>query len=454
MKRLFPRAVPEAVIALLLFGGCAPTSPVKPGAPVLTMLTIVSPTGGGNPPTRFDVTPDTTLCPTGYAENATCDTGTAVCELGANVVCHCDVVDMCAPTVGQLHCTYSPLSMVIATFDRLLDTTPFEPGTTTSVATLSAMPAPPMPASLSADYTSTGSPTGLIFTNFAALVCGSGPCPYANIVGPTIGLAGSPGIPSGATVTVALDAATVLAKDQKTPFTGTGLLANGTLAFKSAPFTASITPPAPPPPMSTMTMAAATCPDASMSNMDGGTDASEGGGDAPASEGGSPDGGADALAEAGAGEVGATADAGAADASASDAGASDAGASDAGATTPPASNDVPLSMNTTPIEIDFSNLVPSTFLPAPAGDGGATDAGATDAGATTMFVTITENSTDFTAFMATSDTTFPTATVKIAPTAMWAAGKTYVITVAADTADVLGTQLGMPVTATFTMGTN
>ena len=461
MKRLFPRAVPEAVIALLVLGACSPTSNVKSGAPVLTMLTIVSP--GSTPAgVRVDVTPDTALCPDGYAENMNCDPGTPVCELGANVVCHCDAKDMCDPSItpdaavtgGTLNCTYPPLSYVVATFDRLLDTTPFEPTTMTSVATLTSVPATATPLTTTAAYTSTGSTTGLIFTNFILLTGGYAP----DITGPAIALMGSPALPTGGTVTIALDSSTVQAKDKKTAFTGVNLLANGKLAFKTSSFSASITPPAPPPPMSMDmgTMMPMGCPDAGTPPPA----STDGGADAPASEGGA--GGSDGGTDAPALEVGATTDAAATTIDAAlptdagvalDAGSpSDAGATtDSGTATPPAaaSTDVPSDMNTATIEIDFTNLVDMTILPTP-------DAGTTtqDGGATMTDVTMTEDGAPFTDFAASMDTTFPTATVKIAPSTMWAAGKTYTITVSADTTDVVGDKLGAPVTATFTMSAN
>jgi hypothetical protein len=49
------------------------------------------------------------------------------------------------------------------------------------------------------------------------------------------------------------------------------------------------------------------------------------------------------------------------------------------------------------------------------------------------------------------DMTFPRATVDITPKTAWVAGKTYEITVDADTVDVLGKKLGAPAVASFTM---
>ena len=260
MKRLFPRAIPEALIALSLLGGaCSPSHEVKPGAPVLNMLSIIDPAGN-----RVDVTKDTLPCPTAYAEGQSCDPTVSVCELDANVACQCVVTDMCAPTVGTLNCTYPPLSTVVAVFDRLLDTTPFEPATTASVATLVGVPA--TTATTAADYTSTGSTTGLVFPVF-----------YGTLSGPHIALSGAPALPTDDTVTITLDMATVLAKDKKTPFTGVGLLADGKIAFKTSSFGANITVPMPSAPMDMSGGGMAMCP---VLEMDAG--ASDAGADAGA----------------------------------------------------------------------------------------------------------------------------------------------------------------------------
>src|SRR3954454_12291325 len=108
MKRLFPRAVPETLIAaLMLFGAaCSPTSEVTPGAPVLNSLSLIDPNGNH----LFDVGPDTGPCASN-AEGGDCDPSKPVCEIGANVVCLCNAKDMCDPTIkgpdtgGTLSCT-------------------------------------------------------------------------------------------------------------------------------------------------------------------------------------------------------------------------------------------------------------------------------------------------------------------------------------------------------------
>jgi hypothetical protein len=462
MKRLFPRAVPEALVVLMLVGGaCAPSSNVTPGAPVLKTLTIVSPNGTPHG-TRYDVTPDTQLCPTTYAEGKDCDpTGFAICELGANVVCHCDGTDMCDPKKGTLTCTYDPQSYVVATFDRILDTTAFDAKKT--VATLVAMPT--STAVAATDYTSSGSSTGLVFTQWSAPAFTGGY--FADIVGPTIAMTGSPAVPTDSTVTFTLDPTLVQAKDGKTPFTGKGPLMDGIVAFKTSGFSASITVPAPPPPMdmSGGSTAPMTCPDAgTTSNMDGstsetGSDAGTDGGsdsgsnadggvdgDAAASEGGSEggttdagtdtvvtlDAGTDAATDTGTDAI-VTVDAGSDAVVATDAAADAASDAAAEAGTPP-STDVPADMNMGTIEIDFTNPVDMTVMD---------------------HIKITEDGQAFTDFTGPDPTKdFPTTAVKITPKTMWAAGKTYVVTVDADAADVLGKKLGAPVTASFTMSAN
>jgi hypothetical protein len=313
---------------------------------------------------------------------------TPVCELGMNVVCTCVAKDMCDPTIkpdaavtgGTLNCTFPPLSAVLATFDRLLDTTPFAAGT--SVAMLTATP--PTTAKATTDYNSAGSPTSLVFTMF-----------FNAPGGPSVLTKGDPAVPTDSTVTVLLDMTTIRAKDQKTSFQGSNLLADGKIAFKTSSFSASITVPAPPPPMSMGMgmMMMMGCPDA-----------------------GTPlpsDGGAD----------GATADAGA---------TTDAGAADAGAPPTPPSTDVPLDMNMGAVTIAFTNTVKDDVL---------------------EHIKITENGAPFTDFMISMDTMFPTSTVKLVPKTMWKKGATYNVTVDMDAADALGKVLGPngAAMASFTM---
>jgi hypothetical protein len=413
MKR-FPRAVPEALIALLLVGGaCSPSSNVKPGAPVLTQLSLVLPDGS-----HVDVTADTPMCDDGAAEGKDCDPGKAVCELGANVVCQCMAKDMCDPSInpdaaatgGTLNCTYPSLTKVLAVFDRLLDTTAFEAMTPVAslTSTQSSGPKPNTAVTTNADYNPAGISKGLLFT----------PAVFGSPTGPNITITGAPAVPTDSTVTISLDKTAVLAKDKKTPFTGPNLLADGTIAFKTATFEASIAVPAPPPPMdmgTPMPMPMG-CPDAgTMMAMDAGT--ADGGGNADAAADAAPS--LDASIDV----VAAVTDAGAA----SEAGA----ASDAGAAPPPPpSTDVPADMSTAAITITFTNPVPKEIL---------------------GHITITENGKPFTDFVTPDPMMFPTSSVAITPKTAWAPGKTYEITVDKDAADVLGKTLGAPVVASFTM---
>jgi hypothetical protein len=413
MKRLFPRAVPEALIALLFLGGaCSPSSNPKPGAPVLGSLSIVDPSSGMH---LADVTPDTVNCASGAKEGDDCDPATAVCELDANVVCLCKAKDMCDPSIkpdaavtgGTLNCTFPPTSVALAVFDRLLSTAPFDANT--SVAMLSAIPT--STAMASTDYTSSGATQGLVFPAFFGIPAG-----------PSVAMSGTPAAPVDSTVTYTLDPNSVKAKDGKTSFVGMGLLlADGKIAFKTSSFTASIQVPAPPPPMdmgggSMMPMG---CP-GQMPDMDAGSDGganTDGGADdAAAAEGG-------ANVDAAVAEVGATVDAG-----------TDAG-DDGGTMTPP-STDVPADMNTGAVTITFSNRVDATIL---------------------GHIKFTENGQAFTDLMgpdAMKDfgTPLPTS-LTFKPATMWKAGMTYEVTVDAMAKDALGAPLGMnaPPPASFTM---
>ncbi|MEA2701177.1 MAG: Bacterial Ig-like domain [Myxococcales bacterium] len=407
MKRLFSRAAPEAVAVallglLLIGGGCTPDNSVKAGAPVLKTLTIVEPMGSA----RHDVSDTTAACES-TGEGMDCDPAAAVCQLG-EVICVCNAKDMCDPTIkaddaktgGTLNCTFPPMSMVVATFDRLLDTAPFEAKTT--VAALTAMPA--TTAEAATDYSSTGSSTGLVFPMFF------------NITGPSIALVGSPALPTDATVSFALDKTTVRAKDGKTAFTGAMLLAGGAISFKTSSFSAGITVPAPPPPMGGGGMMPMGCPPPPGGDSDAGADGAT---DAGATEGGL-DGGVDATVDA---AVDALADASGAAEVGTDGAASDAPAM-------PPSTDVPADMNMVPIVITFTNPVGMDVV---------------------AHLTMTEDGKPFTGFALDMAQSFPNSVVTFNPAAPWAAGKTYTITVDANAADVLGKKLGAPVDASFTM---
>jgi len=152
--------------------------------------------------------------------------------------CTC-VPDAMDGTMGAWSCEpFTNVMAVVAVFDRLLDTTPLDPGDAaglSNVVTADATPA----TDLLTDYSATGARDGFIFNLF-------GPAFFGNFRanGPSLFAAPQPEFPSGATVTISLDAQKVRAKDGTTPFTGDGLLQAGQLVFTMAPFAASVTAPA------------------------------------------------------------------------------------------------------------------------------------------------------------------------------------------------------------------
>ena len=285
MNRPFPRLeVLGLTAALALVGACTPNNSVKPGAPVLTGLSIIE--GGGATITTVDSTTD--FCPAGTAEGGACDpVAFPVCEaMTSNVLCHCvappaqvasafaatakagstdggatpdgssavsdaaasdasatkdaGASDAASTLTGTWTCSFSPTAVVLYTFDRLLDTDPF---TTDADSQSNAakppvfVPAPATPVSLIGDYAPNGSPDLLIF-HFYSL----------RGAGPSLLFAGAPTFPTSTNVTITLDKSTVLAKDGHTTFTGTNLLAGGAISFVTQPFSvAAVTTPPPPP---------------------------------------------------------------------------------------------------------------------------------------------------------------------------------------------------------------
>jgi len=424
MKRLFPRVGPAALSLLGLLGfvsvneGCTPNNNVKPGAPVLTALTIVE-----NGSTNTSITADAIACAAtvkgggdcfvadNVIEGVTVDKADVICQTTTSDWCRC-MGDPMMSAKGAWDCDpFSPMSMVYATFDRLLDTKPLDPGDAgarAGIASLMATPAAPTAVTSSTSYSSTGDPNYFAFAG--------GP----NLLGPTLTIQAAPAMPAGTTVTLALDSTKVLAKDGKTPFTGGGLIVDGTLKFNTAPFGVQIGVPTAPPPDASADAGA----DAA-TGVDGGADATSDAGTEAGVDGGVV---ADASlpevgAEAGAGDAGTKSDAAASDAAASDA------LADATPVTPPAPGaPVPADMNMAPITLTFNNTIDATM--------------------TAALVTMTEDGAPFTAF--TVDTSMAPK-LTITPKTAWAAGKTYVVTVAASAADVVGDTLKTPATAAFVM---
>jgi hypothetical protein len=312
MKRSFPRAVTEVVglVGLLVLAnvGCSPDNDVKPGAPVLTMMSIVEPDG-----TRFDVTPAATSCEPAVADGESCDPDAdGICHTADFLWCKCVPVPPpaapetppCTPDEGDAGATdaaadggadgsvdaaagdaaaatdagasdagasdasasdagasdagasdagasdagevaapkgtwsckaFAPQSVVIATFDRLIDTAPLGPqdGSTDrdDVATATIKTAVTPVPTTSTNYTPNGSTGGLIFPLF-----GENP-------GPNLKVTAQPSWPASNVVTVALSKARVLAKDGKTPFASSGGIIDGIVSFKTVEFSASIAVP-------------------------------------------------------------------------------------------------------------------------------------------------------------------------------------------------------------------
>lgn len=277
MNRPFPRLeVLGLTTALALVGACAPNNSVKPGAPVLTEISIIENAGA----TITVVTPTTGDCPTGTNEGGSCDpTAFPACE-ASNVLCHCvppAMTTSSAPSVtsdaappeagtsdagasdagatkdsgadgaaastltGTWSCSFAPTAVVLYTFDRLLDTKPFitDAGGQSNAALAPVfVPAPATPVSLTGDYAPNGSPDLLIFKAYSL-----------RAAGPSLLFAGAPTLPTGTAVTITLDKTNVRAKDGRTPFTGMNLLLDGAISFVTQSFSATVVTPPPPEPV-------------------------------------------------------------------------------------------------------------------------------------------------------------------------------------------------------------
>lgn len=261
MKRPFPRfEVLGLTAALALGGSCTPNNSVKPGAPVLTEMVVLE---NGTP---YKITSSSPQCSSTVSEGAMCDPQTdGPCQVvggsegGAPTPpnwCRCRGVSACpefapSPNMGTWNCgPFAPTTPVIAVFDRVLDTAPFDlsdGGPLTNVASL--QPATPM-ANLDGVYTPNGSPEmddagnykTLLFPIYQHCVYGT----YGTD-GPSLMLVADPQLPTGSTVTVKLDPTTVLAKDGRTPFASSGALLDGMVTFQTTPFDATLTVPTPPP---------------------------------------------------------------------------------------------------------------------------------------------------------------------------------------------------------------
>ena len=394
MKRLYPWLIGAG----LLGAGCSPKNDVMPGAPVLTLMTIVE--SGG----ITDIKGGEGACPGTAQDGAKCDPmADGLCE-STKSWCRCLLTNPMDPSSeADWSCHFEPTSVVIVTFDRLLDTEPLdydldaalkmgEPLGRTDVATITSMPGKAPEALV--DYASNGSETELIFKIFSN-----------TIHGPRLIISGSPALPSGSTINLALDKTKVRAKDHTSLFVGSGVIGDGTLTFATAPFAASIAVPvAPPPPPPD-----AGAPDDADAEADGGV------ADGATDDGGNDDGGAADAASSDAGEAG-----------------GDGGAADSPAP-PPLPEPVMAGMQV--VTVTFNNLTDQAQIKAR--------------------LSVTVNGTPATDLVVkatdTMDPTAPSRAYGISPQkdASWPAGAVITITVGADAADLQGVTLGAPASATF-----
>jgi hypothetical protein len=171
------------------------------------------------------------------------ETADTLCrDAAASHWCSC-VADQADMTMRMGTWSCDPFVNVISTiaiFDRVLDTAPLDPDEpTTSLADIAtAMAGTDTPVLVVTDYGSNGTPTGLVIPLFAVFGAGN-----FRTEGPSLFTVPESGFPSGATITVALNAGKVKAKDGTTPFVGTGALLDGVIKFATAAFTATVTEP-------------------------------------------------------------------------------------------------------------------------------------------------------------------------------------------------------------------
>jgi Big-like domain-containing protein len=274
-----------AMAALSGFGAaCAPNQGVPSGAPVLYEIKIIQ--SGATVTTITADTPDCpadggnisgTMCaPTASALDLVRTGPAPICRSAANNTwCRCnanptpaaapsaqsctdggatdagggdagaapdaadasaDAADAPAMLGGTWDCSaFSPTAQPLFVFDRLLDSKPLDPGDAaalTQIASVTVTPPAAMPVAVAANYASNGSPNETLFSLFTF-----------RADGPSLFFSGDPALPVNSIVRLTLDATKVLAKDGKTPFTATGTLGGGSLAFTTGGFSASISTP-------------------------------------------------------------------------------------------------------------------------------------------------------------------------------------------------------------------
>jgi hypothetical protein len=246
MKRSFPPPAREVLCVLagaLACGvaACEPDNSVEPGPPVLLKFVIVE---GGTTPTT--ITPDTPVCASGIVGGEAClpmgmvgsdvpPDGLCRQEAAMNW-CRCNA-DPMDDTMGTWACPpFSAVTGVIAVFDRVLDTTPFDEAATGPLPDAFITQVTAGPSTVLTDYSPTGAADGLIFNLFGPF--------FGNFRadGPSLLAAPQPAFASGATVTMMVNGEKVRSKAGE-QFTSTGQLTGGLLAFTMAPFSVAVVPP-------------------------------------------------------------------------------------------------------------------------------------------------------------------------------------------------------------------
>lgn len=181
------------LLAVIAAFGCAPNNRVKPGAPVMVTFSVVDPTGS-----------EVEL----------------VTEAGAMT-------------------PVPPLSFFYALFDRILDPTPLEELDGDGGIT-------PKEGVANVEWSGGAIPVRSLYVpdgdrKFTLIPAAFG-LPYAN--GPSLTVTPAMGLPSGSSVTVALEPSKVRSHDQATPFVaGEGVMTM--LTFDTEPLMATVTVPAP-----------------------------------------------------------------------------------------------------------------------------------------------------------------------------------------------------------------
>lgn len=293
MKRPFRRFEVICLAAALAGGaGCTPDHSVKPGAPVLTEVFIVdngaatsipagsqacaatAVTGGACDPaadtTCFQATVNNwcrcvpTPAPAAPMPAPACDGGMSDAAAGTSGAAGAGgmggmsggssadagvdaaagttgaggAADAAMPPPGSWNCdAFAPTAQVVFLFDRLLDTRPLDPGDAGGPVAAATITSGAATIPSNAEYNSAGAPGNFwlaLFGDFRS-------------DGPNLLVSARPALPASSPVTVALDPASVRAKDGKTPFTDNMMFNNGKLTFSTVAFSGSVSVPQPPP---------------------------------------------------------------------------------------------------------------------------------------------------------------------------------------------------------------